>query len=448
MRVGSSKSGSRAPLASFPSAVRSPRGRSDRALGLCLLASSACSLDFDVGDREFECPPQVKECLVCNADGTCRQALQSIQAPPAPQPGGPPAASPAESPPESPPESALMPAPPSELPVVTTPLTPVGVDPGPLTPGPGIDVTTPDAASPPAPDAGAVEVCAEFRSRASDSLCLSDGEQCFTLGSVLSPALTAWLDPTTLPRDGSRYWCDRSGQRHHALLVPDGSEAVVSADGRAVSDTLARSFQLDDGWLSLSEGSQPALAPGNFAVVVAAAARLDASGGRDFELFESGALSRINLSLVPGTGQAEGKISSQETVLVAAPVLTRSSVYDGSFHLYSLYRRSEVRVLDDVLQLRLNGVLEFRGSSIAIPRALDLSSVTPPRIGGKTASSGAVVGSRGRVAALVVLRGSVPEDELARLENFLCAALDVCAAPEPLPGTAPPRALDAGPEGP
>jgi len=83
-------------------------------------------------------------------------------------------------------------------------------------------------------------------------------------------------------------------------------------------------------------------------------------------------------------------------------------------------------------------VLEFRGSSIAIPRALDLASSRAPRIGSESALG------RGRLAAVVILRGSVPEDELARLENFMCDALAVCTAPGPPLGTEPTPTLDAG----
>jgi hypothetical protein len=283
-------------------------------------------------------------------------------------------------------------------------------------------------------------------------LCLEGDELCFSLGSVLSPALVAWLDPTTLPQDGSRYWCDRSGQGHHALLQPEAGGAVVEADGRAVSAALARSLLLDGAWLSSSGGTQPVLVAGNFAVVLAAAALPET--GQPFELFESGEQSRINLTLLPGTGRAEGKITSLETALVTAPVVTQSSVYDGAFHLYSLYRRSEVRVLDDVLQLRLNGVLEFRGSSIAIPRALDLSSARPPRVGTRSTAAGTSTTGRGRIAAAILFRGAVPEDELARLENFLCEALAVCGAPVPAtppiitPVPFPPAALPPGPSAP
>jgi hypothetical protein len=145
------------------------------------------------------------------------------------------------------------------------------------------------------------------------------------------------------------------------------------------------------------------------------------------------------LSIVPSTGKAVGMITTDQTGLADTPVTTRSSVYDGGFHLYSLYRRSAAGAIDDVLQLRLNTVLEFRGSSIAFPRVLDLSSTVPPLIGSKTTSGAPSATGRGRVAAVVVLRGSVPEEELLRLENFLCTELAVCAPPGPPPVT------DAGP---
>jgi hypothetical protein len=227
------------------------------------------------------------------------------------------------------------------------------------------------------------------------------------------------------------------------VLLPDGAQVLVDEDERTVGAALARSLTLDDGWLSLQAGAEPVLRPGNFAVVIAAATPLAASDGSALDLFESGAGSTINLSVTP-EGKAVGRITSLETALVRDPVVTASSIYDGLFHLYTLYRRSEVRVLDDVLQLRLNGVLEIRGSSIAIPRALDLSSPEGPLIGRSSEPTGGAAPGRGRVAAVVILRGSIPEDELARLENFLCQELAVCNAPGPRLDTPPQQQVDGG----
>jgi hypothetical protein len=301
------------------------------------------------------------------------------------------------------------------------------------------DAASPTPSEPDARPPDEPEACAAYQSRTSDRLCLDDGGTCFSLGSVLSPSLAAWLDPTTLPADGSRLWCDRSGKRHHGVMLPAGGAVAVSGDGRPVSDELARSLEVDDSWLELTPGGEPVLVPGNFAVVIAAATPLEDGDDGAFEVFESNDGSRINLTVLPDTGTAEGRITSDQTELVTDPVVTRSRVYDGRFHLLSLYRRSEVRVLDDVLQLRLNGVLEFRASSIAIPRALDLVSAAPPSIGRSRSARPGAPSGRGRVAAVVMLQGSVPEDELARLENFLCDALATCEAPglPPVPGAAP-----------
>lgn len=411
MGVASSKSTARSRRGRL--AARAPAGPSGGLTSFALSMLCACSLDFDVAGRQFECPPELIGCAACNSDGTCRESVVV-----APNDGW------------MPPRPPMRPEPPVLV-----------ADAGARDAGPISPLPSPDAAVEPPPAVS--EECAEFGSRTSDAVCVNGSEQCFSLGNVLSPALMAWLDPTTLPRDGSRLWCDRSGKGHHAVLQPDGAEVLVEGDQRAASAALARSLTLDAEWLSIEQGAEPVLRPGNFAILLAAAAPLAASDGAALDLFESGAGSRINLSVTPA-GQAVGRISSLETALVRDPVVTQSSVYDGLFHLYTLYRRSEVRVLDDVLQLRLNGVLEIRGSSIAIPRALDLSSPEGPRIGRSSASGGVVEAGRGRVAAVVILRGSVPEDELARLENFLCEALAVCSAPGPRLDTPAPVQLDGG----
>jgi hypothetical protein len=393
--------------------TRRTRGARERGrLATLFLGLSSCGLDFDITGRQFDCPTAMVDCLACNADGTCRLPVLTEPERPTPVPEKPtPSAEPLpDGGVQSDPDAAAAP------------------------PAPG-----PDAATAPPQGPTVPPECTAYQSRASDSLCLDGDQRCFTLGDVLSPALTLWLDPTTLPSGDSRYWCDRSGRGHHARLLPEGAQVLVGADGRAASRALARSVTLDGDRLALDEGSEPVLRPGNFAVLMAAATPLQASDSAAFELFSSGEQSRIDLTIAPDTGIASGKISSLETVLVTAPVVTRSSVFDGGFHLFTLYRRSEVRVLDDVLQLRLNGVLEFRGSSIAIPRALDLSAAHTPIIGG-AGVNGAATG-RGKVAVVIALRGSVPEDELARLENFLCEALAVCTAPGPPLGALP----DAGP---
>jgi hypothetical protein len=395
------------------------RSRGAKAQGLPLLAWAlcACSLDFDIAGRQFACPPELTGCLECNPDGSCRVEAVAVPIEPAPVPP----------PPEQP-----------ELPV-RAPDAGRAADAGAAEPAPA----SPSDAAPPQPIGPLVpEECAEFESRTSDSLCLNGSERCFSLGNVLGPALALWLDPSTLPRDGARAWCDRSGNGHHALLMPKGAEPLVEEDFRTVGDGLGRSITLDGGWLMLKDGADAVLGPGNFAVLLAAATPLSASDRNGPVLFESGDGSRIRLSIESDTGKATGSISSTETALVTDPVVTESSVYDGRFHLHTLYRRS-VRVLDDVLQLRLNGVLEFRGSSIAIPRALDLSSSPGPRFGSRSEPGGEAAAGRGRLAAVVILRGSLPEDELARLENFLCESLAVCEAPGPPLGVDP-TPLDGG----
>jgi hypothetical protein len=415
MGVVSSKSSARARRGGPVGSVRFFGGRVEGGLPLVAWALSACSLDFDVAGRQFECPPEVRECVACNSDGTCRQAATVAR--------------------NEPPRMPTSPVPPQ--PPLVVPDGGGAKDAG--FPVPSANV--PDASSVVPEGPLASDECDEFESRTSNSLCVGGSDRCFSLGDVLSPSLTLWLDPTTLPRDGARLWCDRSGKGHHAELMPEGAALLVD---RAEGDALAASIALDGSSLSLKAGAEPVLPPGNFAVLMAAATVSEASAPGDPVLFDSGSVSQLSLTIARDTGTAVGRIASLETALVPDPVVTRSSVDDDRFHLYTLYRRSEVRVLDDVLQLRLNGVLEFRGSSIAMPRALDLSSPSGPRFGWSGEPSSGPTPGRARLSAIIILQGSLPEDELARLETFLCEALAVCEAPGPRQVPDPPVPRDGG----
>ncbi len=268
-------------------------------------------------------------------------------------------------------------------------------------------------------------------------MCLEGHDGCFELQDVLGPSLVALLDPPTLPRDGSRYWCDRSGNGHHALIATNDGGVLVEADGRSVADGLARSLRLEGGWLSIDDRGQPLFASEDFAVVIAAATPVVAPGDQALDLFESGGSSRIGLRVQANTSLSAdaGPNGFAVARAISAPdagliVRTASSVYDGDFHLYTLSRRSQVQIQNDVLQLRLNGVLEARESSIAIPGTLDLSSgVSRATWLGRSDDTSAAAPGNGRLAAVVILKDSVPAGELGRLEAFLCAALAVCAPP-------------------
>ena len=270
-------------------------------------ALAACALDFGVAGRDFECPAEVTACLACNPDGTCREPAL-IPPPPSKPPAGP-----APSAPDAGGVAEDAGVPPATHPDASVPSEPPEPEP-------------PDEVEPPV-----LAECAQFASRVSDELCLDGDARCFSLGSVLSPSLTAWLDPTTLPGEGSRYWCDRSGKGHHAILEPEDKSARVESDGRATGTTLSRSLTLDGAWLSLDEGGEPVLRPGNFAVLIAAATPLEASDSAALGLFESGGDSKLSLTIAEG--EARGSISSTETSLVPDPVVTESGVYDGNFHL-------------------------------------------------------------------------------------------------------------------
>jgi hypothetical protein len=364
----------------------------------------ACSIDFGVDGRQFECPPGLLGCLECNPDGSCRVAVPTLQ------PGEPPDASPA-----APPDASLNPPEPS---------TDAGLDAG--RPSPAPDADTPP---PPPPE------CAGVQTPVGGRLCLDGDERCFALEDVLGPALVAWLDPTTLPTGGSRYWCDRSGNGHHALVVPGAGELRVEADGRAVPAALARSLALAGGVLAVDERTSPLFASEDLAVVVAAAAPLDAASNAGLVLFESGSAARIGLELRAPSGVSDAGPTDVAVAWVSpaagAPIEVRtlSSVHDGAFHLYTLSRRSQVQSSLDVLQLRLNGVLEDRVGSETLDGNLSFSSGERRatwlgrRLGGGPGN--------GRIAALVLVSDSVPARELTRLETFLCNELAVCTPPAP-----------------
>lgn len=378
----------------------------------------ACSIDFDLGGRQLPCPATAIGCLECNLDGSCRVEAKSSL-------------------PQAPDAAVTVPLDASVKPAEPNADTGAG-DPAPPPPPPPPDADPPVA---PPPE------CAGVQTPVGGRLCLDGTQRCFELQDVLGPALVAWLDPTTLPSGGSGYWCDRSGNGHHAMLVPGSGALQVVADARAVPSPLARSLALAGATLEVDERTAPLFASEDLAVIVAAAAPLDAPSELGFALFESGGTSRISLELQGSVGSADagprGVAVARVTPATGQPieVSTLSAVHDGEFHLYTLSRRSQVQSTDDVLQLRLNGVLEDRASSAALEVGVDFSFGTPhvTWIGRAPGALGASPGG-GRIAAFVIVSDSVPARELTRLETFLCDELAVCTPPAP-------RALPAAPEG-
>jgi hypothetical protein len=407
MSVASSETRGRSPRSSVPGRRRPAVPRESLlALGLGM-TWLACSIDFGI-ERELPCPPGLVDCLACNPDGSCRVAAPPLQVQPRPDASAPP-----------PPDASLG---------EPEPIADAGFDTKPPEPAP-------DAKAPPPPLPP--PECAGVQTPVGGRLCLEGSSRCFELQDVLGPALVTWLDPTTLPAGDSRYWCDRSGNGHHAMLVPGSGELRVEADGRALPGVLARSLSLAGTTLQIDERTSPLFASEDLAVVVAAAVPLAGSSELGLALFESGGTSRIGLE-VRGGGQSDAG-SDDVAVAWVAPekgeplaVRTLSSVHDGQFHLYTLSRRSQVQSASDVLQLRLNGVLEDRASSLPIDGTFDFSLGTPHAtwIGRGFGANGGRPGS-GRLAALVIVSDSVPARELTRLETFLCDELAVCTPPAP-----------------
>ena len=384
-------------------------------LALLACAASSC-LDFSLGGRRLPCPPEQMDCAECAPDGSCLRLSVNPIAPPPDRP-------------EAARDSGQM--------ARTGNVEP---SPGPPDPTPGAPPL--DTTPPPPPDAAvpAPEPCAQWDTPLGPELCPAIGVPCLSLSSELQSALVAWLDPATLRPTGtnSGYWCDRSGQHNHARHVPLTEPLRIAVDPERILSGLATSLVLDGNWMLLPGSDTLVFGREDFAILIAAAAPLEAGDKGQTYLFESDNPYQISLTMrAPDDGGfAEGRVQMGAVGALPggdASPQTASRVSDRKFHLYTL-RRLRSRTL----QLRLNGNLDGISSRGTLPAELSLESgfvQTVTGIGPNDLNDTRSSSSRGRVAAVVILKGAVSDEGLGQLETYLCNTLQVCTAPsaEPIP---------------
>lgn len=386
------------------------RGARRRAALLTAWCTALACIDFGV-QGWLPCPAHMSDCERCAPDGTCVRRVERN----APDSSGQQATDAGSEP------AGKMPEDVSSVPASGGDREAPKLPPLPPVPTPSADAGPLQDASAPRP-----EPCALVEPLGSE-LCTSAEGPCFL--DSLRDEIVLWLDPLSLgPPSASSpgYWCDRSGRGNHALHMP-AQEAMALGDDpeRAVPAQLRRSLVLDGNWLLLPDpDSALVFGADDFAVLIAAATPAPTDSSPPMYLFASESQEPDDINLVlqpPGEDVAvEGRVQLEQGYEVTMG--PERSLYDGRYHLLTLRRRQQ-----DTLQLRVNGELAAR-SGLPADLALGVSGrarMTALGANDLNVTQPSIV--RGRLAAVVVLKGEVLDEALQELELALCAQLQVCA---------------------
>jgi hypothetical protein len=217
-------------------------------------------------------------------------------------------------------------------------------------------------------------------------------------------------------------WLDRSAQGHHLMSLNS------DAPPRVQLDPLGPIAELTETRMTLATASGPSLRLGIEDFTISVVARCDVEAQQSV-VFQKRAAERPRtgiamfcnhngMPVLAGVPQAPNRALLSVTDDVRIPdiasgmIVSQTTDLPGKLHLLTARRLQGSR-----LQLRIDGQLE---GEIAVPASLDLSDEFPLFVASIASSVPPYLTNfRGGVAAVVVIRGPLSDDEVQALEVFL-----------------------------
>jgi hypothetical protein len=275
----------------------------------------------------------------------------------------------------------------------------------------GLCTSASDGTDGPADHAGETSICVGAR-------CISQ-----------PPGLVVWADRTSLPAESQPIttWFDRSGNNHPVTAFNPGVAPVV-VGGFANIESPQEVLAVQDG-TALNFGSS------DFTIMVLARCN---SGSSVACVFDDATMSGLDLRLycnvadvlyAPDAGAPDGiagpldraKLQLTDTsapVGQSVIVSTRDDIPDA-LHLYVARR------IRGVLQLRIDSQFQ---EDMMIASTFDRNA---PLFVGSCATLSRSTGFRGTLGALIVIKGSLDDDQLTSIENFVLTTMGPNAPPLP-----------------
>jgi len=255
-----------------------------------------------------------------------------------------------------------------------------------------------------------------------DQCCV--GNDCLTLTTQMRNGLILWADRTSLPDAGSpvTVWRDRSLLKNDIVAYNFGYAPKVQMDERGPI------VEIDEerAVLATKAGPQHRLKRSDFSILVLA--RCD-ENTRLGTLFQRHSSDRPSTGLglfcnhtgggyagpvMPAPNRVFFMVEDERQIMTfgdGGAIASKSTFDPGKLRLMVARR------ISDHIQLRVDGVLE---GDVQIPASLSLDDENPSFIGAlPTIFTVATTTFNGGIAAVIVVRGPLEDDELAQLESFV-----------------------------
>jgi hypothetical protein len=276
------------------------------------------------------------------------------------------------------------------------------------------DTASPGILPPPSPDGGAAPPAT-----CTDRCCI--GSSCLELGLRLQTGLLIWADRTSMAMPGFPLtrWRDRSPRGNDFLPVNRETPPKVQRD------EVGSLVEIDDPGMVISTAlAGTALDREDFTILVLARCDAPTVQGPVF-IKQSSIRPRTGVAIYcnsyalevmpqsPAPNRIFAKILHDELIpFPGGGIASRDTYGPGVLRLIGLRRVARTR-----LELRVDGAVQGETS---IPEMVSLVDTLPAHVGSPPfVSPPAMTNFNGGLAAVVVVRGPLTDDEVAALEKFL-----------------------------